>query len=203
MTPETRLLVVGMILVGGITVPAAAALLYPVDTEQIEPVDTGPPAPPSTVWSGAMNLPPPLTTSVEVSSPALRGPAIQLTEPPPAPTTTIPTGLWGLPLAPSDLDGCNEFKFYRTQFGLPERFDKIAYRESRCTNTPISATGCCVGYLQIHWINFNDHRMIEPAAACEATWENIRGNDPYSKQRQVCMAAAMYATVHYQPWATT
>jgi hypothetical protein len=64
-----------------------ATEIEPADT--LSPTTTAPPPPP-TIWSGAMNLPPMLTPAT-VAVVAARGPAIQLTEPPPAPpTTTIP-----------------------------------------------------------------------------------------------------------------
>jgi hypothetical protein len=149
------------------------------------------PAAPSTVWSGAMNLPPPLTVDTTTTH-ALRGPNVQLTEPPPAPpTTTIP------------LEPCDELRWYRTAAGLPARFDAIGYRESRCGNTAISRTGCCVGWWQIHWVNFDDHRTIDGLQACDATWTNIRGDTPEAKTRQACAAKVLYDIVAYQPWATS
>lgn len=189
MTAETRLLTVGLVLVVGLTAVAAGLLLAPLDeTERIEPADT---TPPSTVWQ-TTNLPPPLTTTAaSVTVGALRGPSIQLSEPPPAPTTTIP------------VEPCDELRWYRTEAGLPERFDRIGYRESRCDNTQISRTGCCVGWWQIHWVNFDDHRTTPGLELCDATWDNIRGNTPEAKTRQACAAKVLYDVVRYQPWATT
>lgn len=174
-----------------LAVTAAAGLpllLADPAEERVEPADT---APPPTVWSGPMNLPPPLTTTVEVSAPAMRGPQIQVSEPPPAPTTTIP------------LEPCDELAWYRTAAGLPPRFDAIGWRESRCDNTQISRTGCCVGWFQIHWINFNDHRTRDGLQACDATWDNIRGDTPAAKQRQACAAKVLYDVARYTPWATS
>jgi hypothetical protein len=117
------------------------------------------------------------------------------------PMPAAPTGIMGLPFAPANMTGCDEMTFYREQFQLPPRFDGLGYRESRCTNTPISSTGCCVGYWQLHSIIFRDHRMIEGLAACGATWQNVRGDDPASKQRNACAAKQLFDTAGYQAWA--
>jgi hypothetical protein len=110
-------------------------------------------------------------------------------------------GPTGLPFAPAGLDDCAEMTWYRVQAGLPDRFDQLGYRESRCTNTPVSRTGCCVGYWQLHEIIFRDHRLIEPLARCKATWLNVRGDDPASKQRNACAAKQLFDTAGYQPWS--
>lgn len=119
----------------------------------------------------------------------IRGEQITLT-PAPAPPSTAPA-----------LTGCDLARHYRVQAGLPDRFDALIWRESGCTNTPISPTGCCVGALQLHEIIFRDHRMIEPLKACGATWLNVRGDTPGAWQRQMCAAKALYDIKGYQPWA--
>jgi len=94
--------------------------------------------------------------------------------------------------------------WWRAYFGMPAKFDQIGQRESgvgQCDNNAVSPTGCCVGWWQLHHINFRDHRMIEPFAACGATWLNVRGDDMDSKRRQACAAAALYREVGYTPWA--
>lgn len=136
------------------------------------------------------------------SAPAY-APAVRLFSPDGPPREPVrPVGLLGLALAPNGADACAEAKFYRAQFGLPERFDALVWRESRCTNTVISSTGCCVGYLQLHQIIFHDHRMTARLAACGATWANVRGDDPLSKQRQMCAAKQLYDVAGAQPWST-
>lgn len=102
----------------------------------------------------------------------------------------------------ANLDACAEMHAYRVAVGLPARFDAIGYRESRCTNTPISRTGCCVGYLQLHKMIWNDHRMKARLAACGATWLNVRGDSFGAKWRQMCAAKALYDVAGYGPWAT-
>lgn len=119
----------------------------------------------------------------------------------PSAPTLEPTGVLGLPFAPEGLSACDEARFYREQFGLPPAFDGLVNRESKCLNTVTSRTGCCVGYLQIHYIVFSDHRMGALAEICGATWQNIKGNDPLSKQRNMCAAKQLFDVVRYQPWS--
>ena len=126
--------------------------------------------------------------------------AVRKNPPSPAPVGE-PTGVLGLPFAPEGLAPCDEARFYREQFGLPPAFDGLVYRESRCTNTVTSKTGCCVGYWQIHYIIFKDHRMGALAEICGATWVNIKGDDPLSKQRNACAAKQLFDVVGYQPWS--
>lgn len=113
------------------------------------------------------------------------------------------TGLNDLGFAPDGLTGCDEARYYRQQAGLPDRFDGIVWRESNCRNDVTSRTGCCVGYLQLHYIIFADHRMTGRLAACQATWANVRGDDPASKQRQMCAARALYDVMGMSPWRLT
>ena len=39
------------------------------------------------------------------------------------------------------------------------------------------------------------------AKICGATWQNIKGNDPLSKQRNACAAKELFDVVGYQPWS--
>lgn len=169
-----------------------AAILGVVDMRDPAAVDTTTIIePPSSTAFITPYLPPPLSTT-----PAARAsPPIQVTEPP------APVGINGLPFAPDGLDGCDTFTFYRIQWGLPATFDRLGWRESRCTNTPISRTGCCVGALQLHEIIFRDHRMLEPLAACDATWANVRGDTGDAWQRQMCAARALFDVAGYRPWS--
>lgn len=195
MTAETRSLAVGL---GIVTVAATVAVILltlPDDTERITPADTTP----ATVFT-VTNLPPPLTTTaVVVSTPALRGPAIQVSEPP------VPTGVWGLPFAPSSLDGCDEMSWYRQQFGLPARFDQIGWRESNCRNEDGVHTSCCWSYWQL-WVTLHlrDHRLAEPYAACGVDhYDDINSDTPLDKQRATCAAAAVYTVVGFSAWSTS
>lgn len=122
----------------------------------------------------------------------------------PSTTTTIPypTGVNGLPFAPYYLTGCDEFNFYRVQFGLPDRFSALAYRESRCTNDV--RTSCCFGYLQLYVsLHLKDHRTVDGVHACGVySYEDINDNTPLDKQRNVCEAAVVFSVVGYAPWST-
>jgi hypothetical protein len=183
-------------------VRTVAAVVFAAASCGTPTADTAPaatePAPPSTIWSGAMNLPPALTADTTTTH-ALRGPAIQLTEPP------VPTGIWGLPFAPSPLEGCDEMSYYRQQFGLPARFDAIGWRESNCRNEDGVHTACCHSYWQL-WVTLHlrDHRLAEPYAACGVDAVDAINSDlPLDKQRATCAAAAVYAVVGYSAWSTS
>lgn len=104
---------------------------------------------------------------------------------------------------PQFADDCGEMSYYRAAAGLPSRFDAIGHRESRCTNTPISRTGCCVGYWQLHKVIWSDHRMRGRLADCGATWANVRGDTAGAKARQACAAKALYDVDGYSPWSTS
>jgi hypothetical protein len=121
--------------------------------------------------------------------------------PPPA----EPTGLFGLPFAPEGLDDCAEFAFYRAQFGMPERFDKIAWRESNCRNEDEVRTFCCHGYLQLYVsLHVRDHRLAPLYANCGVrSQDDINSDTPAEKQRHVCAAAALYSVVGIDAWAMT
>lgn len=140
------------------------------------------------------DMSPPITITATVT-------AERITPPPPEPE---PTGIQGHPFPPADASNCEQAVFDRIAFGLPAHFDYLVNRESgkgQCLNTAISPTGCCVGWLQLHHIIFDDHRMIDRLAACgHATWFNVRGADPLSKQRQMCAARALYDVSGYAPW---
>lgn len=119
----------------------------------------------------------------------------------------VPSGIYGLPFAPAGLDPCAEFEFYRIQWGLPERFDRLAFRESRCIQELGSThrTSCCVGYLQLFVSqHLDDHRTAPLYAACEVTSEfDVDGPEPIEKQRQLCAAAALYSVAGFTPWRLT
>lgn len=187
MTPASRRLFVGLA-----TVAVAAAVTLtalPNNSQQHITADTTV----VSVWSGAMNLPPQLTHATATST-AMRGPTIQVSEPPPAPTTTALTFA----------DACAEMSWYRAQAGLPERFDKIGWRESRCIADPTVRTTCCVGQSQL-WValHLRDHRLAPLYAACGITSEyDVDGPQPEELQRHWCAAAAVYNTVGYSAWAT-
>jgi len=114
--------------------------------------------------------------------------------PPPPP---VPTGLNGLPFASGGLSDCAEMMFYANQVGLPGRFEGIGWRESNCRNEDGVHTSCCWGYWQLH-------RMHLPKPQCDA-WSasDINSDDPLEKQRQACVAKALYDAAGLSPWSAT
>lgn len=116
------------------------------------------------------------------------------------------TGLRGLPFAPDGLGDCDEMQFYRKQAGLPDRFDALGYRESRCRNEDGVRTYCCYGY----WQNYiSSHlsrnslyrsRIINECLVTGA--DDINSDDPVEKQKQACVTSIVYAISGYSPWAT-
>lgn len=189
----TPVVLIGLVIIVAATL-AATVLLLPLDDDpRIEPADTVPPTPAPTVFT-VTNLPPPLTVHATVVSVALRGPAIQVSEPPPAPTTTQ------LVFA----DDCDEMSWYRQQVGLPERFDKIGYRESRCRNEEQVHTYCCWGWWQLYVsVHLADHRLGPRYAACGiSSRHDIDSDTPEDKTRQACGAKAVYDVQGAGAWST-
>lgn len=118
-------------------------------------------------------------------------------------TTTIPVGIFDLPFAPEGLSDCDEFDYYRTQFGLPERFNALAWRESNCRNEDDVKTWCCHGYLQLYIsLQIRDYRITDRYHLC-GVWssDDVNSDTPLDKQRQVCAAAVLYDVVGYSAWA--
>lgn len=117
--------------------------------------------------------------------------------------TTIPVGIFDLPFAPEGLSDCDEFDYYRTQFGLPERFNALAWRESNCRNEDDVKTWCCHGYLQLYIsLQIQDYRITDRYHLC-GVWssDDVNSDTPLDKQRQVCAAAVLYDVVGYSAWA--
>lgn len=116
---------------------------------------------------------------------------------------TIPGGLWGLSFAPTGLTGCDEFNFYRLQWGLPDRFSKLAWRESNCRNEDGVRTSCCHGYLQL-WIalQLEDVRVIDRYHECGVySYEDVNSDIPLEKQKQLCAASVLFSIVGYSAWS--
>lgn len=123
------------------------------------------------------------------------------TEPPP----TIPPGLWGRPFAPEGLSDCDEMNFYREQWGLPERFSGIGWRESNCRNEDGVHTYCCYGYWQLYPTqHLKDHRLAPLYELCGVrSFDDYNSDTPIEKQRQACAAKALFDTVGYSAWSAT
>lgn len=130
-------------------------------------------------------------------------------EPPLPPTTlpapTIPLGLWGQPFAPEGLSDCDEFNFYRAQWGLPERFNKLAWRESNCLNQDDVKTYCCHGYLQLYIsLQIKDQRVMGRYHECGVYSSNdVNSDNPLEKQKHLCAAGVLYSIVGYSAWSTS
>lgn len=125
-------------------------------------------------------------------------PAVRLDPPAPPPTIPVePVGIYLLPFADSHLSGCDEMMFYARQFGLPERFNGIGWRESNCRNEDGVRTSCCHGYWQMHRIHF-------PIPQCEAwSYHDVNSDIPLEKQKQACSAKQLYDAAGYSPWSAT
>lgn len=113
-----------------------------------------------------------------------------------------PAGLQGLPFAPAGLSGCSEMEFYRRQWQLPDHFDTVGWRESRCDNT--AQNSCCHGYWQLYVsLHLRDHRLAPLYARCEIRSSlDVRGEDPLVKQKQACATYAVYIVQGGEAWVT-
>jgi hypothetical protein len=128
------------------------------------------------------------------------GNQIQVTPTVPPP----PTGLNGLPFAPEGLSGCAEMAWYIDQWDLPDVFNALGYRESRCRNDESVHTFCCWGWFQ-HYISSHlslysayRQRIIDE---CHVTRrEDIDSDNPLDKQRQTCVTAVVYQISGLSPW---
>lgn len=119
------------------------------------------------------------------------------TEPPPS-TTTVPTGINGLPFAPAGLTGCDRMAWYSDQAGLPEQFHWIGYEESRCDNR--ASSWCCHGYFQIHegWVDWAPRQSRERCDVTSAAQFDQR--TPIARQRNACMARLVYDEQGFCAW---
>lgn len=116
-----------------------------------------------------------------------------------------PVGLNNLPFAPEGVSGCEEMSFYRVQWGLPDIFEHLGYRESNCRNDVTSRTGCCVGY----WQNYISSHLSRASAyreriinECQVNERaDLLGNAPIQKQRQACVTKVVYDISGLSPWS--
>lgn len=131
-----------------------------------------------------------------VTAPAERGALVEV-GPPPIPPAV---GLWGKPFAPAGLSRCDEMAWYRAQWGLPDHFDVVGFRESSCRNEVTSSTGCCHGWWQIHRIHIGERHLEHCGIASVA---DLRGHAPIVKQRQTCAALAVYHAQGSDAWEAT
>lgn len=131
-------------------------------------------------------------------------PAVRLNPPTTVPITApeVPTGLYGQPFAPEGLSNCDEMNFYRVQWGLPQRFSALGWRESNCRNEDGVKTYCCYGYWQLYTsLHLKDHRLKPKMHACEVYSSNdLNSDNPLEKQKQACAARALFDVVGYSAW---
>lgn len=131
-------------------------------------------------------------------------PAVRLD--PPDPPPTVPTGIMGLPFADEFVSGCNEMLFYARQFGLPDRFEGIGWRESNCRNEDGVRTSCCHGYWQLNVaLHLRDHRIgwrYRDVCGVHSA-DDVNSDTPLDKQRQACAAKQLFDVVGYSAWAAT
>lgn len=123
---------------------------------------------------------------------AERGERIQL-------TSTLP------PPVPVFDDPCAEMSWYRQQAGLPESFDRIGWRESRCLNRDDVRTFCCHGWWQLYvGLHVRDHRLGPLYAACGVfSADDVNSDTAEDKRRQACAAYALWSVVGDDAWAAT
>ena len=158
-----------------------------ISLDRLDPVAEAAPAvsnrPSVTTTTGAVRLP----ESVTVKATPDRGKFI--------PDPALPPGLFGLPVAPLNLSGCDEMEFYRVQWNLPPIFTGMGWRESNCRNDVENS--CCHGYWQLH------ERYWSVIPECDV-WDiyDLQGTDPLSKQRNACAAAHVYAISGCGAWTT-
>lgn len=141
---------------------------------------------------------------VDTLQPAERGDQVQLIPPSPPPTT-VPApvvGLWGQPFAPTGLSDCDEMNFYRRQWGLPDAFSGLGWRESNCLNQEDVKTYCCYGYWQLYFSQHQaDHRMRPRYEACGIySIYDYNGDSPLDKQKQACGAKSLFDVEGFRPW---
>lgn len=85
---------------------------------------------------------------------------------------------------------CPQWEELAEFFGLPDQFDYIMWRESRCRPDVTSSTGCCRGLLQIHRIHL-------PNPLCGA----YTPSDLFQPAANLCVASGLYQRAGMQPWA--
>lgn len=132
---------------------------------------------------------------ITAGSLGIRGEQIQVTTPP-AP-----------PAVGAGLTGCPEMQAYRIAAGLPEQFDAIGYRESRCRNSDEVRTFCCYGY----WQNFISSHLSRQSAyrqriidECGVTGaDDINSDTPDDKRRQACVTYVVWSISGMSPWRTS
>ena len=115
------------------------------------------------------------------TQPAVRGEQTQVAPEPAAPASAPASSTW---------TRCPQWESTAKFFGLPDRFDYIIHRESRCNPGVTSRTGCCHGLAQIHRIHL-------PKPECDAYTES----DLFDPAKNLCVASVIYKQSGMSPWA--
>lgn len=124
-------------------------------------------------------------------------PAIRIDVPPPEDNT--PAGGKDFSLA---YGSCREMQWFRIRAGLPQEFDHLGWRESRCVNN--TRTFCCYGY----WQNYIMSHLSKQSAyreriinECGVTGvSDIFGISRAQKQQQACVTKVVYDISGFSPW---
>lgn len=125
------------------------------------------------------------------------GPAPAVRVDPPDPPAPEPVG--------AGLTGCEEMTAYRIAAGLPDQFDAIGYRESRCRNDVTSSTGCCHGW----WQNYISSHLSRQSAYRDRiinecgvnSVADIKGLTDAQKRGQACVTFVVWSISGMSPWA--
>lgn len=145
-------------------------------------VEESPPTSAAPTSSVRISLPdpPPSTLPVIASAPAVRMTPIET-------TSTLPIFA----------DDCAEMSYYRSWVGLPEIFDRIGYRETRCIQRDDVRTFCCYGwwqnYIASHLSDQSSYRDRIISDCAVTSYRDVNSATPEDKWRQACVTFVVYA----------
>lgn len=122
----------------------------------------------------------------------------------PAVRTTPPPVPAAVDSAAPEFDSlCDEMRWYRQQAGLPDVFDAIGYRESRCHNEV--GNSCCHGwwanYLSSHLSQHSQYRQRVIDECGVTTVADIRGVSPEQKRASACVTFVVWSISGMSPWS--
>jgi hypothetical protein len=138
---------------------------------------------------------------------AERGERVQVTPTLPEPVAPVEPTITPGPSGTAVEGRCTQYEPLLAEFaGVGwdvQRMSRIMWRESRCTPSVVSNTGCCVSLLQLYvGLHLRDHRLAPRYNECGVYgWGDLDGADDV--RRHVCAAAALYSVVGIDAWAAT
>jgi hypothetical protein len=109
------------------------------------------------------------------------------------------------PVVTSAGPDCAEMSEYRKAAGLPEQFDSIGYRESRCDNGV--GNSCCFGwwanYLSSHLSRASAYRerIVGECGVTSSARSEIQGDSDAQKKAQACVTYVVWSISGMSPWA--